>query len=129
MATPAEEAFDRLLPYAYNAGWVLLRDEALAQEVATETMARLLHRWTRLADRPRLEAWVVDEATEVALELGDGDGVSIVAALSRRRRRVFMHRFAFGLDEDETAAVTGLSAGAVRRASEGAALTIRDAAT
>ena len=50
-----------------------------------------------------MEAWVVDQAAEIALATGpvsDGtDGLGVVASMTRRQRRVFLHRFAFGLDD------------------------------
>jgi RNA polymerase sigma factor (sigma-70 family) len=139
VASFAQE-FDRLLPYAYNVGWRLCRDRQLAEDVAQETLTRAYVRWARVSRHPKPEGWIVTTAVNVAREFVrkrrpfamstpptkfsiDGDPfshpevVDALGRLSKRQRAVFVHRHAFDLSVEATAAALGLSTSQVKDAS------------
>lgn len=53
---------------AYRVGYRLLGDRSAAQDIAAETLARAFPRWARIRDDA--EPWVVQEATNLALDAG-----------------------------------------------------------
>jgi RNA polymerase sigma factor (sigma-70 family) len=140
VGTFAEE-FDRLLPYAYNVGWRLCGDRQLAEDVAQETLTRAYVRWARISRHPNPVGWIVTTAVNVARELArkrrpvtlqsppaafslDGDPfahpelLNALGRLSERQRRVFVHRYAFDLSVEDTAALLGLTASQVKDATQ-----------
>ena len=56
-----EEAFDQLFGRAFRVARRILGDDAAAEDVAAETMARAYAHWAKIAHEPRREGWVVRE--------------------------------------------------------------------
>jgi RNA polymerase sigma factor (sigma-70 family) len=147
---PFEEHYRSLLDHAYYIGFRFFSgDNHLAEEVAQETLTRAYERWDRVARHPNREAWVMNAAWKVSMEiqrqqsrppavaLVDLAGVAedltverpiLIKALARltsRQRTVAMARYYFGYDVAETAALLGMTESQVRTASHEATLKLR----
>lgn len=145
---PFEEKYRSLLEHAYFVGYRFFGDRHLAEEVAQESLTRAYERWERVERHPNQEAWVMNVAWKVCMEmkrrrarpavgsatltwLGEDLVVErpvLVAALAKlttRQRTVAMARYYFGYDVAETAAVLGMTESQVRTASHEATLRLR----
>ena len=145
-----EENYQSLLDHAYYVGYRFFSgDNHLAEDVAQETLTRAYERWDRVAAHPNREAWVMNAAWKVCMEvqrrrirpqesslvdlewLGEDLVVErpvlikALASLTKRQRTVVMSRYYFGYDVGETAAVLGMSDSQVRTASHEATRHLR----
>ncbi|HZN13946.1 MAG TPA: sigma-70 family RNA polymerase sigma factor [Acidimicrobiales bacterium] len=130
-----EAAFDRLFPRAEHLARRILGDEAAAEDVAAETMARLCLHWPRMHEAAYLDGWVLRIAANLAIDATrrkplripapaarpEDDAVALrhalVAALrhlSRRQREVIALHYLSDLSEADVAAALGISAGSVK---------------
>ena len=65
-----EENYRSLLEHAYYIGLRFFSgDKHLAEEVAQETLTRAYERWDRVARHPNREAWVMNSAWKVSMEI------------------------------------------------------------
>ncbi len=114
----------------------ILGDEAAAEDVAAEAMARAYAHWGKIAQQPWREGWVVRVASNLALDavkrrkrddhtvldvgVEDDDVVvrlalaEALALLPRRQREVVVLRHLGGLSEAECAQALRVSTGAVK---------------
>lgn len=131
-----EEAFDALFGRAFRVARRILGDEAAAEDVAAEAMARAYAHWGKIAQQPWREGWVVRVASNLALDavkrrkrddhtvldvgVEDDDVVvrlalaEALALLPRRQREVVVLRHLGGLSEAECAQALRVSTGAVK---------------
>lgn len=131
-----DEAFDALFGRAYRVARRILGDEAAAEDVAAEAMARAYAHWGKIALQPWREGWVVRVASNLALDavkkrsrlddtvvdvgVEDDDVVvrialaEALALLPRRQREVVVLRHLGGLSEAECAEALRVSTGAVK---------------
>lgn len=63
-----DEAFPELYRAARGLAWRLLGDEAMADDVAAEALARALVRWSTLRHQSYVTAWVLKVASNLALD-------------------------------------------------------------
>lgn len=131
-----EESFDALFGRAFRVARRILGDEAAAEDVAAEAMARAYAHWGKIALQPWREGWVVRVASNLALDtvkkrkrddhtvldvgVEDDDVVvrlalaEALALLPRRQREVVVLRHLGGLSEAECAQALRVSTGAVK---------------
>jgi RNA polymerase sigma-70 factor (sigma-E family) len=128
-------AFENLYRLAYRVAYRILGDQGDAEDVAQETLARAVVRWSRLKDRP--EGWVTRVASNLAIDryrrrrrpaapmtgpvglvdphLGErGDLVVALRRLPRRQREAVVLRYLGDLSEAQVALEMGCSVGAVK---------------
>jgi len=147
---PFEECYQSLLDHAYYVGYRFFSgNNHLAEEVAQETLTRAYERWERVARHPNREAWVMNAAWKVSLEvqrrqdrppvvglvslesLGEDAVVErpvlidALARLTKRQRTVALARYYFDYDVAETALRLGMTQSQVRTASHEATLRLR----
>lgn len=149
--TPFEELYQSLLDHAYYVGLRFFSgNNHLAEEVAQETLTRAYERWDRVASHPNREAWIMNAAWKVSMEIerrqsrppasyglvelaGLGEDLVVerplllkaLARLTTRQRSVAMARYYFGYDVAETASLLGMNDSQVRTASHEATLKLR----
>jgi RNA polymerase sigma-70 factor (sigma-E family) len=131
--TDFEEAFAELYPRAFGLALRMIGNRAVAEDLASETMARAYARWDRL-DPERRPGWVLKVTSNQAIDLmrrrghtltpdvidledGTALRVALAAALAklpRRQREAIALRYLSDLSEAETAAALGISAGSVK---------------
>ena len=132
-----DEAFDTLFSRAYRVARRILNDDAAAEDVAAEAVARAFAHWEKIAHEPWREGWVVRVASNLALDsvrkrsrlahtgpvevaVEDDDvavRMALVEALSllpRRQREVVVLRHLGGLSEQECAQALRVSTGSVK---------------
>jgi RNA polymerase sigma factor (sigma-70 family) len=130
-----EEAFDRLFPRAERLAQRILGDQAAAEDVAAEALARLCLHWARLHETTYLDGWVLRVAANLAIDatrrrpapVAGGSAaaaddaialrMALVAALkhiARRQREVIALRYLSDLSEAEVALALGISQGSVK---------------
>jgi RNA polymerase sigma factor (sigma-70 family) len=150
-AVPFEEHYQSLLDHAYYVGFRFFSgNNHLAEEVAQETLTRAYERWDRVGGHPNREAWIMNAAWKVSMEIerrqsrppaayglvdlaGLGEDlvverpvlVKALARLTARQRTVTMARYYFGYDVAETASLLGMNESQVRTASHEATLKLR----
>lgn len=135
--TDFEGAFDELFRRAFVVGRRILGDEASAEDVAAEAMARAFAHWRKIGDQPWREGWVVRVTTNLALDVArkrsrmsdsapleqgaDDDDVAVrlalveaMARLPKRQREVVALRHLGGLSEKECAEALRVSTGSVK---------------
>jgi RNA polymerase sigma-70 factor (sigma-E family) len=129
-------AFEDLYRLAYRVAYRILGDQGDAEDVAQETLARAMVRWSRLEDRPG--GWVTRVASNLAIDryryrrrravgpmtgpvglvdphLGErGDLVVALRRLPRRQREAVVLRYLGDLSEAQVALEMGCSIGAVK---------------
>jgi RNA polymerase sigma factor (sigma-70 family) len=128
-----EDAFRELYPRAYGLAYRMLGNRQAAEDVASETMARVLMRWNRL-DRDRLPGWVLRVAANQSIDLMRRKGrtlevgvvdledsttlrLALADALQRlpkRQREAVALRYLSDLSEADTAAALGIAPGSVK---------------
>jgi RNA polymerase sigma factor (sigma-70 family) len=149
---PFEEQYRALLDHAYFVGYRFFADRHLAEEVAQESLTRAYERWERVERHPNQEAWVMNAAWKVCMEMKRRQSraavgsltfaslgeelvverpvlVEALAKLTTRQRTVAMARYYFGYDVAETASVLGMTESQVRTASHEATLRLRSLMT
>jgi RNA polymerase sigma factor (sigma-70 family) len=110
-------------------------DDATAEDVAAEALARAYARWSRVAELPYRDAWVLRVAANLAIDetrrrrpLGTvapspdpDDATTLRLALSaglrslpRRQRQAVALRYLAGLSDREVAGALGISIGSVK---------------
>lgn len=131
-----DEAFDPLFGRAFRVARRILGDDAAAEDVAAEAMARAYAHWGKIALQPWREGWVVRVSSNLALDavrkrsrlssgvveaqVEDDDVVvrmalaEALALLPRRQREVVVLRHLGGLSEAECAEALRVSTGAVK---------------
>jgi RNA polymerase sigma-70 factor (sigma-E family) len=132
-----ERSFEGLYRLAYRVAFRILGDRAEAEDVAQETLARAVLRWSRLEARP--EGWVSRVASNLAVDryrrqarsrgrrdvsgpigvvddrMGErADLVAALRSLPRRQREVVVLRYLADLSEADVAATLGCSVGSVK---------------
>jgi RNA polymerase sigma factor (sigma-70 family) len=146
MGEPVEPTFRDSFPDLYGRARTvaqrILRDPALAEDAAQETMVRAYERWHRVLDHPSPIGWVLDTAWKVSMEMARRRNrllptsffvpltvsldesalsrpalVAAIRALTERQRRVFLTRYLFSHDVSETASLLGMSPQQVKDAS------------
>jgi len=125
-----DDAYPTLFVRALRSARAVLRDEAAAEDVAAETLARALVRWSTIG--PYASAWVTRVSLNLALDVvrrkprglptpEPGSEPLIdhlwlqteLAKLPRQQRVALVLRYILDLDESSTAAVLGVSVGTV----------------
>jgi RNA polymerase sigma factor (sigma-70 family) len=125
-----DDAYESLFLCAFRAAKRVLADRAAAADVASEAVARAFVHWKRVEDYA--EPWVTRVAVNLALDVvrrrpvplfvgrtaaaPTPDRVALageLARLPRRQREAVVLRFLLDFDEEQTAAVLGLSVGTV----------------
>ena len=130
-----EAAFDALFPRAHRLAYRILGDDAAAEDVAAEALARTFARWSHVKDLPYRDGWVLRVATNLAIDATrkrrgfmephptvDVDDqtatrlalVAALRALPRRQQEAVCLRYLGGLSEAEVAVALGVSAGTVK---------------
>ena len=130
-----EEAFDRLFPRAFRLARRIVGDEAAAEDVAAEALARAYSQWPRVSGLPHGDAWVLRVASNLAIDhvrrhppqaqvtssIGAEELVTLrmalvaaLVSLPRRQRQAVTLRYLGELSEAEVASVLGISAGSVK---------------
>ena len=132
-----DEAFDSLFTRAYRVARRILNDNAAAEDVAAEAVARAFAHWEKIADEPWREGWVVRVASNLALDAVrkrsrlshagpvevavEDDDVAVrmalveaLGVLPRRQREVVVLRHLGGLSEQECALALRVSTGSVK---------------
>ena len=137
-AMPAPQSFERsfeaLYRLAYRVAFRILGDRSDAEDVAQETLARAVLRWSRLEARP--EGWVSRVASNLAVDryrqrvrsrrprsgpigvvddrMGErADLVAALRSLPRRQREVVVLRYLADFSEADVAAALGCSVGSI----------------
>lgn len=127
-----DEAFDHCCAVARR----IVRDDAVAEELAAEAFARAWARWWWLARQPARIGWVVRVTTNLALDavrrkrppveaaaaaVAPDEAVVLrdalaaaLRALPQRQRAAIALRYLADLPEAEVAAAMGVSAGSVK---------------
>jgi RNA polymerase sigma factor (sigma-70 family) len=130
-----DEAFDELFPRAFRLARRMLGDDAAAEDVAAEAMARAYARWPRVSALPYRDAWLLRVAANLAIdrmrrrppqlwakeEPVFEDGVDLRLALNaalltlapRQRQAIALH-YLGGLTDREVAETLGISLGSVK---------------
>ncbi|MDX1509978.1 MAG: sigma-70 family RNA polymerase sigma factor [Nitriliruptorales bacterium] len=135
-----EQAYQAWYRRVVGTVWAIVRDGAVAEELAQEAFVRAYTRWRRLRGLDHAEAWVhrtamnlalsfrrrrqhgtVIEATHAAAlvgpsepEIREGWLVPLLRQLPRRQREAVFLRVVADLSEAEVAGVMGCSEGAVK---------------
>jgi RNA polymerase sigma-70 factor (sigma-E family) len=130
-----ERVFDRLFPRAERLAQRILGDEAAAEDVAAEALARLCLHWARLRDAEYLDGWVLRVTANLAIDATrrrplqfmaraqpmEDDAaalrLALIAAmrhLTRRQREVIALRYLSDLSEAAVAGALGISEGSVK---------------
>ena len=130
-----ERSFEGLYRLAYRVAFRILGDRPEAEDVAQETLARAVLRWSKLEARP--EGWVSRVASNLAVDryrrrargrralsgpigvvddrMGErADLVAALRSLPRRQREVVVLRYLADFSEADVAAALGCSAGSVK---------------
>lgn len=122
-----EDDFVRLFTLALRTARRILREDAPAEDVAAEALARAYARWTKIEDYA--DAWVTRVAVNLSLDVlrrarphldrdpeepdrDPLDALIVEAALRRlprRQREALVARFVLDLDEDDAARLLGVS--------------------
>jgi RNA polymerase sigma-70 factor (ECF subfamily) len=131
-----EFAFRDLHPRARRLALRIVGEPAVADEIASEALARAFADWKKLRSVDYLDAWVLRVTTNLALHvamrrkvrllppppLEPQDGVAVrmglVAALRRlpaRQREAVALRYLADMSEDDVARSLGVSAGTVKQ--------------
>lgn len=129
-------AFDALYPMAVRLAARIVGDQATAEDVAAEALARAYARWSRVADLPHRDAWVLRVAGNLAIDVvrrrrpelapplsdqfEDTTALRLALAsallqLSARQREVIVLRYLVGYSEAEVSAALGLSTNTVKK--------------
>lgn len=131
-----EEAFDDLFVRSSRLARRLLGDDAAAEDVAAEALARAYARWPRIAGRAWRDGWVLRVTTNLAIDasrrpkpragtdrpaMDVEDAVAVrlalvaaLRALPRRQRESVVLRYLVGLSEAEVATTLRVSGGTVK---------------
>ncbi len=129
-----ETAFERLFPRAELLALRILGNQAEAEDVAAEALARAYARWSRLRELPYVDGWVLRVAANLAIDTlrrrgrrlmveaaPVDDPVVLRLALSaalrslpRRQREVIALRYLTDLGEAEVALALGIAPATVR---------------
>ena len=151
VARSFEDRYGSLLDHAYCVGVRFFGpDRHMAQEVAQETLTRAYESWGRVCRHPSPEAWVMNAAWKVSLELERKRGrnlpyhvvvqdsgwaedrivshpllTSALRKLTKRQRTVVMARHYFGYDVRQSAALLGMSESQVKSATNEATTRLR----
>ena len=128
-------AFDDLYPVAVRLAARIVGDQASAEDVAAEALARTYARWAKVSTLPYRDAWVLrvtgnlaidtvrrrrpspavaladsfEDATALRLALA-----SALAKLPGRQREAVVLRYLAGYSEAEVSAALGISANSVK---------------
>jgi RNA polymerase sigma-70 factor (sigma-E family) len=128
-------AFSELYALSYQVAFRVLGDRSDAEDVAQETLARTVLRWSALADQPH--GWVVRVSANLAIDqyrrrrraptppvrvaaTGDDDSAErldlarALRSLPRRQREVLVLRYLADWSERDVARELGCSTGAVK---------------
>jgi RNA polymerase sigma-70 factor (ECF subfamily) len=130
-----EVAFDQLFHRAHRLAYRVLGDDAAAEDVAAEALARTFANWGKVRDLPYRDSWVLKVAANLAIDVTrkrravlaapvphDVDDetavrLALVAAmrsLPHRQQQAICLRYLAGLSEAEVAVALGVSAGTVK---------------
>jgi RNA polymerase sigma-70 factor (ECF subfamily) len=128
-------AFPRLYPRARRVAYRVLGDDAAAEDVAAEAMARAYAHWERVEALPWVDGWVLRVTANLAIDVARRRRVALeppapietedavatrlamVAALShlpRRQREAISLYYLAGMAEAEVANVLGISPGTLK---------------
>ncbi|CAN5580782.1 hypothetical protein BH10ACT3_BH10ACT3_20900 [soil metagenome] len=131
--------YERLQPRAISVGRRLVKDPALAEDIAAEAFARAYARWAKVRKHPNPDAWLLRVVGNVAVDhvrhearrpepeagrvrhdpSGDDavlriDLTDAMQHLSGRQQEVVVLRYLVDLPEDDVAASLGMSTGSVK---------------
>jgi len=128
-------AFARLYPSAGRVALRIVGNQAAAEDIAAEALARAYERWRKVRTLPYRDAWVLRVTTNLAIDwvrkkrpeqreprpLHIEERVALHVALvralqmlSRRQRDVVVLRYIGDLSEHEVSAALGLAPGSVK---------------
>ena len=131
-----DEEFDRHFARAYRSALRLLGDPHLAEDAASEALARALVRWKKVGNLPHRDAWIVRVAINCSIDIlrrrrdqligeltdapaPDPDDVlvfrSLLVSLPKRQREVIALRYVADLHDAEIAALLQISVGSVKQ--------------
>jgi RNA polymerase sigma factor (sigma-70 family) len=130
-----DEAFPALYALAYRVAYKILGDRGESEDIAQETLARALVRWSRLEDRPH--GWVSRVASNLAIDgyrrrrrmseqtpalsvvdplvVERVDLADALRRLPRRQREVVVFRYLLDWSERDVALALGCTTGTVKR--------------
>lgn len=132
-----EDAFDGLFLAAFRLARRMLGDDAAAEDVAAEALARTYAHWSSVRHLPWRHGWVLRVASNLALDAArsgrrrtdpppltaddESDHVAVrlalvsaLRSLPRRQRQAVTLRYLGGLSEAEVALALRVSPGAVK---------------
>lgn len=131
-----EAAFDSLYPRAWRAAFRIVGERALAEDIAAEALARTYLNWSKVADLPYRDGWVLRVAINIAIGATRRRGTPLLTAepsqsvedtvatrlavlaavngLPRRQREVVALRYLADLSEAEVAACLGVATGTIK---------------
>lgn len=130
-----EALFDSCFARAVAVARRIVRDGAVAEDLAAEAFARAFAHWPRLRDEPGREGWVLRVTANLAIDvtrrrpaylrgrqapdLGDEVAVRLALAaalrsLPKQQRSVVVLRYLADLSEAETARALGIAPGTVK---------------
>jgi RNA polymerase sigma-70 factor (sigma-E family) len=131
-----ERLFDSQFSRCVHVANKIVRDRAVAEEVASEAFARAWSRWNRLSRDHRADGWVLRVTVNLAIDttrkrtvqpelplpaLSTADAATLhvalvqaLQALPRRQREAIVLRYLADLSESDVSAALGVSAGSVK---------------
>jgi RNA polymerase sigma-70 factor (ECF subfamily) len=131
-----ERLFDEQFSRCVHVANKIVRDRAVAEEVASEAFARAWSRWNRLGRDDRVEGWVMRVTVNLAIDmtrkkqpvpqahlpaLSPADSATLhvalvqaLQALPKRQREAIVLRYLADLSESDVSAALGVSAGSVK---------------
>ena len=130
-----ESFFEQLDPRAIRTAHRILGNQAAAEDVAAEALARAFSRWGQVSQLSYRDGWVLRTATNLAIDVvrrkkpqldpvqnaQDTEiatlRMALVAALKslpKRQREAIALRYLSGMSDEEVAATLGVESGTVR---------------
>jgi len=140
MAEAFEDAYHRWFPSVTRSAWTVVRDRAVAEELAQDAFVKAYARWGRLSTggyaQPwihrtvlnlalswvrrhrrgeQLEQWVAESSSAAHVtQPRDDEVVALLRRLPKRQREAVFLRVVADLSEEEVAALMGCSVGSVK---------------
>ncbi len=130
-----ERLFDKQFSRCVHVANKIVRDRAVAEELASEAFARAWSRWGRLSRDHRVEGWVMRVTVNLAIDttrkrqvqpeivlpsISPADSATLhvalvqaLQALPKRQREAIVLRYLADLSESDVSAAHGVSAGSV----------------
>ncbi len=127
MSTPPTDDFESLFPTllrpCFGVAYRILGDERLAEDAATEALARAHLSWSKIANLSHRDAWLAREAAAAALDIARKQTelsplrvalITALRSLPRRQRETVVLLDLEHLPEPDIAACLGITIGTLR---------------